>query len=383
MEASVDTRRAKLVFKRLLHALRSRQYPYNTAQLPQHQIPDEIRRDPLRHSQFIFYVCHFMRGAIQSDMAIKQLVALWRKEPGLFEPEKVADMSEEHIRASLFLALNYHLDEIAAFWLKNSQSLMRRWRGDPRLIFKSASCGESARRLITNKKIKGEKPNNEIFEHEWGFEGFQGKMASMLAYFLMDAKLIEPMALAPAVDFHLLRVMLATQIITVDDDRRKRGFRYDQVYPYGVSLLEEYCKKSGTSSVEIGDALWIISWGLCSIAPGNGSVGRGQKNPNGKKVLPGRLRVDPHNSEHLERYETSCHRCPVQHLCKWNVPSGPYYEVGNFMLDERMKLKSRPTLFPTLPDHPAPNRQRAGALQSPEESSQLWLDGMPNPEPDG
>ena len=372
---SVNSRRGKLVFRRLLKALRANQYPYNIIKLPQDQIPEELRRDPLRCAQFFFYACYFMRGAQKSEIAVRQLVVLWRHAPEIFHPEVVATYeNEQKLKELLALAINYHLDEIAGFWLRGSKSLMSRWQGDPRLIFKAARDGDSARRLMTNKKVKGEKPV-DLFDHDWGFEGSQGKITSMLAYYLLAAKLINRLDIAPANDFHIGRVTLGTEVLVPTDELHKHGIRYDQIYKKGEQLMEEFCKSGESSTKELGDALWWLSASLCRIAPGNASVGRskkrGRRDANGKKVLPKQLKVDPHNTNHLDRYERSCHRCPVESLCKWNAPSGAYYEGGAFMLYPRIRLQPRDTLFQDLRDHVVPRRFRAGALNHKEEAVQL------------
>ena len=368
----VDKKRAKLVFERLLKALRANRYPYNVASLPQQQIPEDIRKDPLDHAVFLFYVCHLMRGAIQSDMAIRQLVVLRRHTPAFFQPELVSTWDRDRIKNTLVSAIDYHGDEVARFWQVNSKALWERWQGDPRLIFRSTGCADSLRLAITNKKIKGDKPQ-DLFDHNWGFEGFQGKMASMLAYFLMEAGLIGPFPIAPAVDFHLLRVMLSTEVLKLPKELRIKGVRYDQMYPLGVKVLEQYCKETGVSTVEIGDALWAHSTTACRAAPGNTSLDRtGERDENGKKKIPRQLRVRQDNPEHVSQYEQSCHRCPVQDLCNWNVPAGPYYEVGKFMLYDRVRLEPHWVLFEGLPDHPTPKRLSAGQL-APQLEDQLSL----------
>ena len=386
MQIEMNVRRAKVIFRRLLAALRAGQYPYNIAPLPQDQIPEAIKKDSLRYAQFYFYACHFMRGALNSNTAMNQMVALWHRMPELFCPEVVATWEDEgRIKTALALALNYHLDEIAGFWLRNSQNLVRRWKGDPRLLFSGAKNGAAARRPVTNKKQKGKKPSHDLFEHDWGFEGFQGKMTSMLAYFLLHAKLIKELDIAPAVDFHLGRIMLSTEIVKVNWQIEKDGVRYDQLYTEGERLLEQFCADGEATTIEIGDALWMLSSVLCRKAPGNASVGRpkkrGGKDQNGDKIRPVSLKVDRHNTDHLVRYAQSCGRCPVEKFCSFNVPSGAYYVEGRFKLNKRVRLNPPPELFTELPDQPVPRRYKAGILQH-KEGQQLSFDlDSPDPAP--
>jgi hypothetical protein len=352
-----DNGRAQLVFGRLLDALHSNAYPFNIAKLPQQVIPVEITSNPLRHAQFLFFVCHFMRGAIKSAIAIKRLVMLWHESPDLFNPfEVVRENDVRAIAAKLQRALNYHIDEIAPFWLSNARRLVEYWQGDPRLIFAKSPDAEIIRSRITNKRIKGVRPSQEK-DARWGFDGFQGKMASMLAYFLIDAELIDPFEITPAVDFHLHRVMLATEILKFSEGDSRR---YDQTYRHAYSVIATYMREKGASTVHLGDALWVISVELCSQAPGNVSIDRSKeriRNDGSRKPLPRALRVDPSNLEHLRRYARSCARCPIGDLCHWNVRSGPYYEGGRFQLEKRKRLPDVPE-FLRLSDHFAPRQNQ-------------------------
>jgi hypothetical protein len=355
MQAQVDEGRAELVFGRLLAALRRNQYPYNIAQLPQDLVPEKMRSDQLKHAQFLFYVCHYMRGAIRSETAIQQLLALWRQEPWLFAPDEVTRRVNESGTIAEYLrkALDYHTDQIAQFWLENSRRLRDSWRSDPREIFANVSDGNDARDILINRENPraGTKPRQDLFKHGSGFLGFQGKMASMLTYFLMEAKLIAPFPMAPAVDFHLLRVMLATGVLRVDAETVARGIRYDQIQPLGQALLERYCHKKRVSMVEIGDALWALSTTLCRKAPGNASINRSkERRPRRERARPSPLVLDPGNQEHRERYWVSCGNCPAAKYCSANVPSGPYYESGVLLLHGRLILpEPAPGLFGALP----------------------------------
>lgn len=385
--ARIDHDRARLVFGRLIRALRKKQYPYNIATLPQEMIPEKLRADPLRHAQFIFFACHFMRGALDSTTAIRQLIALWYQAPWIFKPEVVVETDIQTIAFWLASANDYHIGEIAGFWKENACRLLRLWRGDPRRIFDGVRTAEDTYRLVVNKDSPASVRGNDLFEEDWGFFGFRGKMAGMLAYFLADARMIKPIPdMPPAVDFHLLRVMFANGILVLTDEALRVGAKYEDVYAKGVDAVLAYMLEHKVSAVEIGDALWMLSTTLCRKAPGNWSTGRSRKrgelwfvpereNRDGKerKALPLPVILDQHNVRHLEAYEKTCHRCPCRRTCTVNAPSGPYYECGLFMLHERVRMRVRKTLFPALHDHPIPKRSMAGAIQRPTHGAQLAL----------
>ncbi|MBI5004320.1 hypothetical protein HZC00_04455 [Candidatus Kaiserbacteria bacterium] len=377
MGIKTNHKRASRVFGILLEAFREVRYPYNVAVLPQDMVPAELRKDPLRHAQFLWYACHFMRGALDSTTAIRQLVTLWSFRPDLFMPEKVVTIPLEEIKGQLVRALNYHIDEIGVFWQENSARLIKYWRGDPRLIFHKLKDGADLRRRVMNKRTQGTRPSNELLNHEQGFEGFQAKMTSMLAYFLIAEKLVSPIEIIPAVDFHLLRVMFETEILVPDTYERRIG--YDEAYKYGANLLECYLKRDFSRSVELADALWLLSSNLCALAPGNRSVGRSTRKNyrDGKKTLPQVLNVDPDDLNHQRWYARSCARCPISDACVRNVPSGPYYEVGMFMIHPRRRMEVPQELFPLdtcRHPHTAPRRYKTGNLMTPSAEIQLVLD---------
>lgn len=378
-EIVADMRRGRLVFGRLLDALRDKEYPYNKAVLPQRHIPLEMQADPLTHARFLFYLCHYMRGAIKSDLAAQQLVALWKEEPGFFNPIGFsARYSTETVENFLRGVIDYQTKQIASFWIENSNRLETRWKGDPREIFKHARNADVVRERIINHAARKKQPTTHGFQFEQGFLGFQEKMASMLSYFLMDAELVGGNTIAPAVDFHLLRIMIATGVLKIDQQLLGEAF-YNEARDTGTAMLERYCKSSNVGTVEIGDALWMLSTSLCNRAPGNASVDRsnkgrgsskkrnhiptaqqefyvGDKTPiksaeekreerrsqrkerDGKKVLPKPLQVDPENLSHQIRYQRSCHVCPAEKLCSLNILSGPYYEGGVFVWRKRQRI---------------------------------------------
>ncbi len=382
MQIHVDHDQARRVFDVLVQTHRKHQYPYNIARLPQDSIPKLLRRDPLRHAQFIFFLCHFMRGTLDSAIVTRQLIALWYRYPWMFQPEEVVRHSQEEIGRFLASVVNYHLSEIAAFWLENAHRLLNRYRGDPRAIYKGVKTYKEVLRRVVYKRPLSSKTTRELFMIERGFLGFQGKMTSMLTYFLMDARIIKKIeGVPPAVDFHLLRVMVGNQILVVPIELLAAGVRYDQLYKHGVEAVMRYMRETGVDAVTLGDALWILSTELCASAPGNWSLGRSKGRPQKgvRKAPPRAVVLDPHNYKHVVAYERTCHHCPARHTCTLNSPSGPYYEMGAFRSHPRIELPVRQTLFETaqiaLPDHVAPRIDRAGIVQTPPDEIQLVLFG--------
>lgn len=184
---------------------------------------------------------------------------------------------------------------------------------------------------ITNKAVR--KPKTDPDNRLAGFVGFQKKMASMLHYFLADAELITPLNASPAVDFHLLRIMLATGVLQVEKEADE-VLRYEHLTPRGIEVTERYCRELGVSSVELGDALWALSVALCSKAPGNLTVGQGRGATN-KRTMPTFQVITWDTKRQVEMHTRSCGVCPAATMCTKNIPAGAYYFGGRFEYRER------------------------------------------------
>lgn len=341
-KAQIDWERAEIICGQLLAARARGQYPYSRAPLPQTQIPEVITRDDLVHSRFLFGTCHYMRGTIKSYYAFKILIQLFLKEPRLFDPFEASQMELSVIRKHLHEMIPYQSNQIGFSWLENAKRLAEHWDGDPRNIFLGVEKSDEMYGRITNKKVKGKRPDGDN-SPQWGFLGFQKKMASMLAYFLMDARLIHDIIVSPPVDFHLTRVMIATGILKVDLEAETK-YRYEHLSPLGIEVLEQYCHSHQVRMVELADAMWILSGVLCARAPGNESEGRSKGKDRNTKPTP--AIIDWHSGETINRYARSCGTCPVESHCSINVLSGVYYEDGAFC----MLPRERPfLLFPSLP----------------------------------
>lgn len=325
MKAFIDYEQGEVVFGGLLRAYKRKVFPYDVVDLPQDLIPDAIKHDPLTHACFLFGVCHYMRGGIKSSLAVRQLVKLWEYDPRFFQPWYAETLNSAVFRNILEGFIMYKADEVSKAWPENSARLVKFWDGDPRNIFDEVKNNPSILyRLVTNKKARGKKPKEE---KGWGFICFQEKMASMLTYFLLDAGLIERITIVPPVDFHLLRLMIATGVLKVAEG----GSRYEHMAPLGIKVLQEYCDKYDIDTVTSGNTLWPLSEGLCSKTPGNETVKADRDKGNAKP-----LKIVWENPNHYARFMRSCGSCPIEGLCKFNIPSGISYKGAGLRVIPRL-----------------------------------------------
>ena len=350
MQIKIHWPTARKICEQLLAAFRNDEFPYRElSALPQNFIPRRIKEDDLLHARFLFYCCHYMRGSIRSDLAIKRLVQLWYLEPRFFDPFWVRGLNSlETLHDHLGELIGYKTDEITQFWHENSTRLAAHWGGDPRRIFDQIRNAEDLYRLTTNKK--------KATGAERGFLGFQEKMASMLAYFLMDAKLVPHFTASPPVDFHLVRVMLSTRMLRVTKSDPDRKVRYEHLTGLGVKVLQTYAHDSGASLVELGNAFWMISVILCRLAPGNRTSGR-KKGVHGKKAYPEWASISWEKPREVDKYIASCGSCALEDVCVLNVASGNYYQTGELRMRERL-MPPRALLHPLFNGERLPVKAR-------------------------
>lgn len=383
MTVHIDWSRVETVCGRLLAASDNRAYPYQELwALPQTFIPQVIKEDSRVHACFLFCVCHYMRGTIKSDHAVKQLVRLWKKHPEYFDPEYVREhVGLDTLEEALGSVIAYKKKEMAFFWKDNLTRLAEEWGSDPRNLFAGNMTSALMYERIRGRKLT--KREQELTGTERiGFWGFQKKMASMLAYFLMDAGLVAPFTASPPVDFHLIRVMLATGMLAPQGRENGSDYRYEHLESLGVKVLETYARKHQVNMVTLGNALWMLSVVICSMAPGTRStaVARGA---DGKKVYPVPVPVDWNRTSDVALYLTSCARCPVEELCSFNVYAGPYYQQGALLyLPRERNPHVEVGMLGVLPAQLNPKRHRTrvvaeeGSLSTEPEHTQPRLAGF-------
>jgi hypothetical protein len=230
------------------------------------------------------------------------------------------------------------LTDVKKFWAFDARKLAKEYDGDARNIFSGVSSFDEIAERIQFVPKTGR-----------GFMGFQKKMVSMIIYFLRERKLIDlndfPPPVPPPVDFHLMRIMINTQVVVLDDDDDPDDFRYEKSSPFGYEAIEAYLVRTGVDPVVLGDALWLLSGNLCQRSPRNkmpGKFGTLDKDLIARTSLakakelrrhPG-LFGDGDLPHHINPsslgIRTTCGRCPARGYCKSGMPATEYYIRGKF-----------------------------------------------------
>lgn len=336
----VDAEKLELLLNRLMAAFDIRRYPFDRpwAQPPQipENMPKNLKLGSSEHALFLFCLCYYMRGLINSETAIKLLAKVYENKPEMFIPEKAIEKDPKEIAELLqTVGLGVRSEEIGRFWVENFKMLIRHWGGSPVKLFEGVETYEEACERITNKKIK----KNRLEKKYAGFFGFQEKMASMLIYFLLDAGFIDPFHFPPPVDFHVLRIMFSHEIFILEGEN---GSDYKKITDCVRELLSDYIRKCNANLLKMCEGMWIISRMLCERHPGNSSkIGKRKDRKTEIKAIPVIWNKSQRNS-----YFLSCGSCPIEKTCRYNIPSADYYSHAKIIIrGERQKPPQTSFLF--------------------------------------
>ncbi len=315
------------VIDTLMEAYQNNEFPYSldTTRVPQdvRHMPKTLELGTVDHAMFFFNVCYYMRGGTKSNDAVKRMSRLYDRHPELFNAQTAAEYDPEEM-IPLLADVGLGMHSTAPFhWVKNSQRLVELYDGDPRRIFDDVAEDDDPYDLSL-QRVANQKGA--------GFVGFQKKMTSMLIYYLMEQKLIDEFAFPLPVDVHVMRVSIANEMLTFPDA------------PYGTNLFTgettdalrelyfSYVMERGADSLELSNAVWMLSEALCGKTPGNITFephGRDKRNGRATYLVP--QVVDPYNRRQREAYADSCNECPVQETCEFNIPGKPY-NVGGALI---------------------------------------------------
>lgn len=178
-------------------------------------------------------------------------------------------------------------------------------------------------------------------ENNKGFWGFQGKMVSMLTYYLMDEGMIPYFDFPPPIDMHLMRVSIANELVTFEGDKENDNLQSQELLAIMRDFFYNYAISHKINVLRLADAVWLLSQTLCGNQPGNVTLEPlGISNRSGRKTF---LIAQPISTEDTKQrldYQNSCAECPIEETCLWNVP-GKYYFVQS-----RLFRRGQRTKFP-------------------------------------
>lgn len=346
--------------------------------LPQDRWP--VPADPDEAANYFSYAAITQRGGVVSEDPFKWINHLRQTDPKLFDPHLVsAWYSIEQIMEVIKKAVTdrqswypqqhqgqlfdigqaqkpsngkneklYKLDEFARAWAHNSGVISQRWRGSVLNVFFRPNGIPVADFEEAFARVDYKNPNNQP---GGGLIGMRRKIFSLFTIWLQEKNYIPIFPTPIPVDFHALRLLFATKVVTW------RGQLSFQVTP-GIhpehlqgrpivrvteKITDEVAEWSqlflvrhGFSHLAINPALWVLSRELCPNEFQNQSTGRGRKGSRGniQLIYPEKLKKDPNLWPHP--YIDPALVCPVAEICKLAIPNSPYYSFGLLALLKRL-----------------------------------------------
>lgn len=346
------------LFPPLLSARAKKLPPYHKPLVQDaHNLPQGLTLGSREHALYLFFLCIYMKGGINSEVAIVQLSKLYIDCPEIFMPESLHGLEVYEIEWVIewlgqtlsHYGLGSNVEDSKKSWVWNSVKLARFWNCDPRLLFSEAEQNADiawqsydaakenydslCRRIMRRPGMSLEK----MLSQPSGFYGFQHKMVSMIIYFYVHAGIIKSIPYPVPVDFHILRVLISTGVLSIRRRSSKRwGTRYweyrEKFLPHAREITLRYVVEERANPQHLADVLWLLSRSWCRHHPGNKS--------SVDKTRRGRKRVIKDidvvwNKQSERRYDRTCGRCPVESMCSFNIPSSYYYVKGGIALRSR------------------------------------------------
>lgn len=314
---------AREIIDRIYTTYKENLPPYRDSVLPQEYRPECMDRGGDKyasheHAMYLWNACAYMQGGTQSDFAFKSLTNIYESHPNLFNCDELAQAPTDEIIDILKKHGLGQQARVANAWTENARRLSANYDGDPRNIFQGVSSYQDCLDRICNDKKGG------------GFLGFQGKMTSMILYFYADESLIDSVNFPPPIDFHVLRVAFATEILKTD----QREFHKN---PETESILRQellkYVNETGVNPIELTNAMWQLSSNFCNQNPGNKTY----KDGGGKRTVENNQEFATKSQS--EAFFRSCGKCAINTYCKYCIPSGPYYTRGIIQLKDKPKTQ--------------------------------------------
>ena len=346
MEIIVDETRLDEVIGTLLATYQADAYPYNLpgAVLPQDpaHLPHKLELGSVDHAMFLFSICYYMRGGMKSVTATRQLSRLYVRRPNVFDANHVSNVRKSLLRISLeCVDLKYLKNNVPGYWIENARRIVELYGGDPRNIFAGVADFEEACHRVRNNKRGG------------GFMGFQEKMVSMLLYYFMDASLIEKFPFPIPIDFHVMRVSVATGIVTFKDMPENRDVYSKQLLAVLRDIYLDYVIRYNVDPVILANAIWLMSNTLCANNPGN------RISQEGVYAARSTILNEPSpewTTNEISWYERTCGSCVIETLCDLNIPNGHYTRKGQIYVMRRRINPTSPIVLPSPESQTSPER---------------------------
>ncbi|MDB5266490.1 MAG: hypothetical protein JWN89_305 [Parcubacteria group bacterium] len=316
----IDHERAEWVVRSLIDAWRRKLPPFDHAEPVPGRLPKTLEPGSVQHAIWLMVGLLYMRGRIDSAQAFLRLCKVFDEHPWMFDVQTFAGTLSEEVRLRMHEilkenGLGFNVRETVRFWDFNLKKVNRFWEGNPLRIFGEAKdYAELCRIFMIGKGDP---------DLSTGFMGLREKMVSMYLYFLINAKLVEPMMHPGPVDTHNIRVLASTEAVKAVTMEPGTRYEFYQVSPVIREVYRLYCT-TVDDVLDFANALWYLSRDFCSRSQGNASTTGGYR---GRATEVTAKRISWTESK-TEIYHSTCGLCPVESVCGWSLPSARQYNQG-------------------------------------------------------
>ncbi|MFA5000918.1 MAG: hypothetical protein WC531_01680 [Candidatus Paceibacterota bacterium] len=347
--------RAFEVFTALTRAIAGKEGVFAEVVYPQDRYP--MPDEPVARANYLIFASLLMRGPVNSDDPFRWFHSLFERHPDLFDPRQVArGWTVEKILGAFREAtqqllggngtgqkgtgvMGYQDEEHARAWIANANYLVNRWDGNILRVFDGVFEFEQAFARVNRQGSKGE-----------GLIGIRRKIFSLFVIFLQQYQILPDFPTPIPVDFHALRVLQGTGVVTLKKMRPCEVTKPEflawheiEMTRIGSNITDAIARWSqwfmvlnGFETRQINPALWVLSRERCANQFQNRTRGRKETRQRvGEPIaLPQALKEHP--SLWPANYDDPCHHCPVEKFCRFIAPSSPYYGYGQLARIERV-----------------------------------------------
>lgn len=359
-----DEDRALEVFTLLCDHWRNQTWLFENIVLPEDQFTEWMDGvSPELKSHWLYISALPQRGGVMAEDPFTPLWALFKTHQGLYRPEEflkpkkwtVKKITNAIMEVSPSIgkskstgekqahALGYKLEQHAAAWKHNMTLVANRFDCDVRNLFaRFEHLPVEDRFEATFREI-----DNKVRTD--GIIGMRRKIFSLFVIWMQKDGLIENFPCPVPVDFHALRVLLATNIITLKDTKIVQGLdngtekhltalmgqEYKRIQEPIINDIamwtNEFLFRTGLSHIDLNPALWVLSRELCAAHPQNTAY-----KDNTLYLFPEDFKGNLKDKK-IAVSKSLCGVCPLEHLCDYAVPSKPYYKAGSLIKIPRVK----------------------------------------------
>ena len=247
MIPKLNKERGIWVAKKAVEMLHSKKPPFDKEEtIPEMILPEGVEPDSLEQALFLFYAVSMdsLRNADDLYKSVRGMV----REAGAWD---ILCMEEKELEGLIdkYMGLGASgsggPDDPLKTLMTNNNPLLRKYKGDPRNIFKGVSdIDEMIRRLVEFRQFG------------------PGKSALLLKnyYKLGFIELEDPYDFPIKVDRHVIRISVGTGVMRFEPEGR---YRTEKIVPMLRELYRKITRAEKIDPGELDDALWVIGAKIC------------------------------------------------------------------------------------------------------------------------